>query len=433
MKNWQAGYSVAELDELARLLCGNFGALPSPALLRAANLEAWAYIALPRDDPRRNACRRAFLDARGRHALLKGEVHDMVRAWNAAGIVPLLYKGFALAEFVYPQPGMRFHGDVDILVRPQDFERALAVGHSGGWHTPRFDHPAILGVDPYELSLKRKGANASFDLHQRLMRSLGPGTSRERELTQLAWEDSVEVVWEGAKVRLLSRADSFLYGLVLARCWSGDNWTPKPHDILDGINLISKGLTKTQIMQRSSQIGIKCTAEVFMRHCDPFNRVFSLKKNSRFKIIVYELKSSFDHFPSLLGNIFVKIRNLLLFTPDLPGFLISLVSVRYSLFRLGSLDRAVPRLAARPKFQIFSVRSSTSIWWWARRFRLTNSLLWPMVTYIYLKRIGVKAVLKSGIVGEQRIGWVEVEGVPLAEFQEEYPTVLIMEGIFERD
>ena len=140
MKNWQAGYSVAELDELARLLCGNFGALPSPALLRAANLEAWAYIALPRDDPRRNACRRAFLDARGRHALLKGEVHDMVRAWNAAGIVPLLYKGFALAEFVYPQPGMRFHGDVDILVRPQDFESALAVGHSRGWHTPLFDH-----------------------------------------------------------------------------------------------------------------------------------------------------------------------------------------------------------------------------------------------------------------------------------------------------
>ena len=299
MRNWQVGYSAAELGELARLLGGDYRASPPPGMLRAANLEPWAYIALPRDDPRRNACRRAFLDARGRHALLKNEVHDMVRAWNAAGIVPLLYKGFALAEFVYPQPGMRFHGDVDVLVSMQDFEAALSVGHSRGWHTPQFDDRTIRGVDPHELALKRKGANASFDLHQRLLPSLGRSISREHELTRLAWENASEVDWEGANIRLLSHADSFLCGIVLARCWNGDNWTPKPHDILDGMHLIAKGLTRIEIADRSAQIGNKSTTEIFMRHCDPFRRFVDLKKISHFRVANYESQSLAEHFPPI--------------------------------------------------------------------------------------------------------------------------------------
>jgi hypothetical protein len=55
-----------------------------------------------------------------------------LRLLGAAGITPLLVKGWAAAR-LYPHPGLRPYGDVDLLVRPQERARAAqALGSPAG-------------------------------------------------------------------------------------------------------------------------------------------------------------------------------------------------------------------------------------------------------------------------------------------------------------
>src|SRR5690606_15833362 len=89
---------------------------PPEAVIRAARLEGYAYVALPSDHPLRARLRANYLGALARHEAIKREIAPLFRAWNDAGITPLLMKGFHMAEFVYPAPGMRFHGDVDVVL-----------------------------------------------------------------------------------------------------------------------------------------------------------------------------------------------------------------------------------------------------------------------------------------------------------------------------
>ena len=92
------------------------------------------YSRLPADQTHKAKFRSAFLAATARHALVKSHVIELVRAWNAAGIVPMLFKGFMMAEFVYDIPAIRFYGDVDIIIREKDAARAAKIASEiPGW------------------------------------------------------------------------------------------------------------------------------------------------------------------------------------------------------------------------------------------------------------------------------------------------------------
>jgi Uncharacterised nucleotidyltransferase len=80
--------------------------------------------------PRLEPVRLAML---GRHLRIRAALESLLGAWQAAGIAALLFKGFALAEFVYPDPAQRFYGDVDVLIDPRQATRAAQVARSLGW------------------------------------------------------------------------------------------------------------------------------------------------------------------------------------------------------------------------------------------------------------------------------------------------------------
>lgn len=116
------------VDSLAAWLLDHAGeALPAVATLRASNLAAYAYAAPSPESLGRAALRGDYLAALARHERIKRELVPPIKRWNAEGIEPLLFKGFHLAEFVYPAPGMRHHGDVDLLVRPAHASLASAL------------------------------------------------------------------------------------------------------------------------------------------------------------------------------------------------------------------------------------------------------------------------------------------------------------------
>jgi hypothetical protein len=60
-----------------------------------------------------------------------------VRALEEAGISTLLLKGLALTYTVYPRPGLRTFGDVDVLVEPKAAQDAGALLARLGWHPIR--------------------------------------------------------------------------------------------------------------------------------------------------------------------------------------------------------------------------------------------------------------------------------------------------------
>src|SRR3989304_4356266 len=54
------------------------------------------------------------------------DLREAVGRLRAAGAEPVLVKGWAVAR-LYPEPGLRPYGDLDLCVRRKDFERAGAA------------------------------------------------------------------------------------------------------------------------------------------------------------------------------------------------------------------------------------------------------------------------------------------------------------------
>ena len=93
---------------------------------------------------------------------LEGSARLMTKALDAWGRPWAIMKGFALARRVYDQPWMRLSGDIDILVRPEDRDEALAVLYSIGGE----DGPQM--IQPHEQTVYIKGIG--IDLHNAPMR-----------------------------------------------------------------------------------------------------------------------------------------------------------------------------------------------------------------------------------------------------------------------
>lgn len=75
----------------------------------------------------RDRLRKRYLSEMGRALLLHEELGRLLRAFAAANVDVLAYKGPALEAQVYRAAGLRSFGDLDLLVRPADFARGRAV------------------------------------------------------------------------------------------------------------------------------------------------------------------------------------------------------------------------------------------------------------------------------------------------------------------
>jgi len=110
------------------------GALPLlGAALEAARVTVPAGVAGVVRQARVNAAARVLLMER-----IQGEVMD---ACGRAGIATLVLKGLPLAHELFPSPDLRPPGDLDLLVRCQDRDRALAALKTAGFVLPAGSFP----------------------------------------------------------------------------------------------------------------------------------------------------------------------------------------------------------------------------------------------------------------------------------------------------
>jgi len=115
----------------------------------------------------------ALLENAKRHLLLLGELRRLMGALAAEGMAVISVKGPALAEAIYRDPAHRYSGDLDLLVRPEDFGRAAAVLEREGYAEPgdkgiRRARRAFRRWN-YEAVFESSARGIAVDLHWDLM------------------------------------------------------------------------------------------------------------------------------------------------------------------------------------------------------------------------------------------------------------------------
>lgn len=244
------------------------GAADSGAVL-GAFLGGAVRARLPDGHPLRAPLRAQQLGLAQRHARIGAELAPLLEVWAEAGLPALLTKGFALAEWEYPAPGMRFYGDVDVLLPddPAALVRGVHLAMAHGWRSDGLHASPELWT--HEVAhLYSPGGDVRLDVHRYLVAGLPRG--RTRALTKGAWVRSRPASLRGAAVRLLSPPDAAVLGLALARS-VGDLRGLKPADFLDLQVLAARhGLSPAALDAHARALGVGPVWASFLALCDPW-------------------------------------------------------------------------------------------------------------------------------------------------------------------
>lgn len=245
------------------------------------------YSSLPTDHPEKPKFRNAFLASTARHAKIKSHVLELVRAWNAAGIVPMLFKGFMMAEFVYDLSAIRFYGDVDMIVKESEAARAAKIASKlPGWVETWNRTDTVLPNVHEESHLFTTDHSVRLDLHRFALHTFTSAKNAQR-LTNEMWSTSSQVTWEGCQVALPAAEDAALLGIVLSRMWD-ESPGVKPHDVLDFRALSKKwGLSREALISRAEHFGLKKPLEAFLALCDPWEQKLDYKVLSQEKLRIW--------------------------------------------------------------------------------------------------------------------------------------------------
>jgi hypothetical protein len=141
-----------------------------------------------------------------RNQLRLRDLRHVIDRLAGAGIQTIVLKGAAFVLLYYRDIGARFMGDVDVLVRTADRDRALRLLQREGWRVPA----------PYANQVSTnlfRDDGSQLDLHWHLLAELlvpGDPHGASNDL----WDAAPEMDLVGARTRTLCAADHLLHVLV---------------------------------------------------------------------------------------------------------------------------------------------------------------------------------------------------------------------------
>ena len=204
------------------------------------------------------------------------EFRALLKAWNDAGIVPLLIKGAAMALKYYAQPAERYFGDIDLVLDRSQMSRARELAQDLGWQVIFDDQRDPVFSIHEALGLLSPGRNIKLDVHHSLLKHPAAFAERARGIYRQL-ENSMETFdWEGLKVQMLAPVDAAIVPLILHRAWYRDRWNLKRFDYLDLDLLRRAGLTRESLLERATELNCKTTVELFLHRCDPWEQVLDV-------------------------------------------------------------------------------------------------------------------------------------------------------------
>jgi hypothetical protein len=147
---------------IASVLTSSWRQFPSPLEIPAAQLEiatpdllasgaaALAWKRVSNSDLRTSPAATELEQAYRLHALQSAiherDIQNVLAQLSCAGIEPVLVKGWAIAR-LYPEPGLRPYGDIDLCVNPKQFAAAKAELRNEGDNSQVDLHRGFLKLD----------------------------------------------------------------------------------------------------------------------------------------------------------------------------------------------------------------------------------------------------------------------------------------------
>jgi hypothetical protein len=393
---------------------------PSLLEIRAYNIEGWVYSVA--NDQLRNDLRSVVLSRAARHSLIRIKIMNLVLAWNAAGIEPLILKGFAFAELFYEHPHERYYGDVDILVSKAEAPLAMRIAREIGWS----EHSSLennTGVYRHEYGhLFSSDQSSRIDLHTEILQ-YGRFDKRRLDFCKQISESSIRFQFEnGAKYKVPQIIDLPIVLLQNRRC--GDRWARKATDYLDIEVLIRKfSITREAILDRAKQLKCQKSLIITLNTCDPWLKKLDLIPTSFGTALKYDFLTMRE-FGS--QEIDLLLRRVSRFPKRLPHFvrvIPVLFMARKAIRKPCSISELVGQFDCKPQHEKQSelikdhFQIATS---WATRIfgpRINPCVPRSLVLLRTLSQEGFAASFVSGVrkVNGKLEGhaWVEVDGLPL--------------------
>lgn len=165
-----------------------------------------------------------------KNQLLVNQAQQAADALEAAGIDTMLLKGGALSITRYTDPGARHMNDIDLMVRPADFEPAMQLLLANNWN--------LQGTTPTRIATARRRGfihgcgftlgEAEIDLHAQLSRFVWQDDER-------VWGTSQQVQWGKLRVRVLAPTLALYHTCVHGVRWSHAilTWIPDAMALLE--------------------------------------------------------------------------------------------------------------------------------------------------------------------------------------------------------
>ena len=291
------------VHEVERFLLGDPAAAPDLDTLRALSLSGHAFVTLP-EHPQRDLLRQLYSFTAARHLAVRQGIIALLRAWAAADVRAVVFKGFYLAEFVYPSAGQRTYADVDIVIEEGRAGDALALAQPLGWQVVwRVDvGDDVLAVHGAEYTghevgqIRHPALDLAIDVHRRAVHNNHnrlPAHPAGQRLTAALRDGADEIEWEGVTVRVPNPLDAVVFGLALNRCWGSDAWQVKPRDYADFEALIARfDVTPSAVLERARRLGVGRTVATYLRRCDPTVRRLDLRTPSWWALRWWNLRAA---------------------------------------------------------------------------------------------------------------------------------------------
>ncbi|HWB61229.1 MAG TPA: nucleotidyltransferase family protein [Chthoniobacteraceae bacterium] len=155
-----------------------------------------------------SACRFQFLET----TMKLDALRRLALALHGMNIAMLLLKGASLGQRYYPNPSLRPMADCDLLIPPEERDRALEGLRAAGWQS-----------GGYEESLRHYSIEQWHPPHPMIQVELHWRSGIQATLhdDKMAWEASEETEFRGVPCRAFCPEDEIIHA-----CRHGFNWTP---------------------------------------------------------------------------------------------------------------------------------------------------------------------------------------------------------------
>lgn len=128
-----------DLEEIAPILIASGAGALAWRRIQAADC---------RDSPGARRLREAYRAHALQAAMREAQIQRVLRVLSDAGVEPILVKGWAVAR-LYPEPGLRPYGDIDLCLAPPQFAVAVEALREPGKVEGAVDlHVAFSSLDP---------------------------------------------------------------------------------------------------------------------------------------------------------------------------------------------------------------------------------------------------------------------------------------------